>query len=98
MDTIYTTDFGTFEWDEDKNAGNIKKHGISFQLAVEVFNDPAARFFEDPDHSSGECRMTVFGSVGESFRIVRVTFTERGHIRIISARRAEKKEVRMLYA
>ncbi|MBO4317809.1 MAG: BrnT family toxin [Mailhella sp.] len=77
---------------------NIKKHGISFQLAVEVFNDPDALFFEDPDHSSGEYRMTVFGSVGESFRVVRVSFTERRYIRIISARRAEKKEVRMLYA
>lgn len=40
-----------FEWDENKNQANIKKHGISFHEAETVFNDPNARLSHDPSHS-----------------------------------------------
>lgn len=40
-----------FEWDANKNASNIKKHGISFNEAKTVFTDEFARLIADPDHS-----------------------------------------------
>lgn len=39
-----------FEWDENKNKINKKKHGLSFEEAVEVFGDENAILFDDPDH------------------------------------------------
>lgn len=48
MDTI------KFEWDENKNQTNQKKHGISFEEAKEVFFDDDAILFDDPEHSRGE--------------------------------------------
>ncbi len=46
----------SFEWDPRKAAYNRRKHGVSFEEAVQVFGDPLARIFDDPDHSSGERR------------------------------------------
>ena len=46
----------TFEWDENKSAKNEKKHGITFEEAKTVFNDPFAITIDDPDHSDGEYR------------------------------------------
>ena len=43
-----------FDWDENKNEINKKKHGISFEEAREVFNDDYAILFDDPEHSSEE--------------------------------------------
>jgi uncharacterized DUF497 family protein len=43
-----------FEWDGDKAAINIRKHGISFEEATSVFEDPLAALFLDPKHSLGE--------------------------------------------
>lgn len=48
MDTI------KFEWDENKNQTNQKKHGISFEEAKEVFFDDDAILFDDPEHSKGK--------------------------------------------
>jgi uncharacterized DUF497 family protein len=50
-----------FEWDGKKGDGNEKKHGVSFQEAETVFDDPLAITFSDPDHSVGEHRHVTFG-------------------------------------
>jgi hypothetical protein len=80
-----------FEWDEHKDAENQRKHRISFEVAVDVFDDPH-RLEEDstkPEH--GEERRRVIGNV--QGRMVTVIFTDRnGKTRIISARRARDDE------
>ena len=53
-----------FEWDPRKAASNLKKHGVSFAEALAVFSDPAARIFDDPDHSSDERREIIIGYRG----------------------------------
>jgi uncharacterized DUF497 family protein len=45
-----------FEWDENKNAANQKKHKVSFEEAKSVFYDENARLISDPDHSEREDR------------------------------------------
>ena len=52
-----------FEWDENKNEINKKKHGLSFETAREVFYDSAAIIFDDPDHSVGEERFLIIGTI-----------------------------------
>ena len=87
-----TVVFGDFEWDVDKAQQNIRKHGISFEEAVAIFNDPY--FFDVPDekHSVlGEQRFVGYGIVCD-FIIVATIFTQRGRTRIISARRRAAQE------
>ncbi len=83
----------TFEWDENKNELNKKKHdGIDFEIAIRVFLDPKRIEKLDLKHSNfGEERINVIGRVKE---ILFVVYTERGedNIRLISARRANKSE------
>lgn len=82
----------TFEWDEGKAKQNLKKHGVSFEEAATVFGDPLSLTVADPLHSEDEDRFVI---LGESHRrgLVVVVFTERGeNIRIISARRASRRE------
>lgn len=50
-----------FEWDEQKNAINKIKHGISFEEACSVFQDPHALIIPDPDHSNDEERFVILG-------------------------------------
>ncbi len=81
-----------FEWDAEKAAENLKKHGVSFEEAVTVFFDPLTATFDDPDHSLGEARdLTVgYSSLG---RLLVVCHTERrGAVRLISARRTTAHE------
>ncbi len=83
-----------FEWDPNKSVTNKKKHGISFEEAQTVFFDPNARVIEDPAHSEQEERFVIMG-VSQRLRILTVCYCyRRGNkvIRIISARRADKKE------
>lgn len=83
-----------FEWDEDKAASNRKKHRVTFEEAATVFSDPLAVIFDDEVHSAEEQREIIVGHSAEN-RLLLVCFTERaGAIRIISARRATKKERR----
>ena len=84
-----------FEWDDQKETSNRKKHGISFQEAASVFSDEFGRLIPDPDHSEGEERFILLGVSAES-RLLIVCHCERGTdlIRIISARRADKLERR----
>lgn len=81
-----------FEWNDNKAESNALKHGITFEEAVTVFADPYLLFTEDSKHSQGEEREWAIGEA-ENSSIVVVIFTMRGkQIRIISARKATKKE------
>ncbi len=84
----------SFEWDEEKNRKNIKKHKISFEEATTVFYDVDAIVFDDPDHSIDENRFLIIGiSKSEKLCIVSHCYRDNeGVIRIISARLAVKKE------
>jgi uncharacterized protein len=87
-----------FEWDSNKNRANRQKHGVSFELASEVFYDPN-RLEEANSMIDGEARSQVIGMAGDSLMILFVAYTERTtdgeeNIRIISARKASKKERR----
>lgn len=82
----------TFGWDAAKAAENLKKHGVSFEEAATVFQDPLAKIHADPDHSGSERRSILIGHSSQS-RLVLVSFTERGSkIRLISARLATRVE------
>lgn len=84
----------TFEWDEQKAAINLTKHGVSFDEAKTVFADPLFIDFYDPDHSSEENRYIIVGA-SDSGRLLMVSYTEREDAaRLISARElaaAERK-------
>lgn len=90
----YTVRMITFEWDEAKNRSNLKKHGISFVEARSVFFDEYAVQFYDDEHSSEEDRFIMLGMSNLS-RVLVVCHCEKAGgevIRIISARKATKKE------
>jgi hypothetical protein len=81
-----------FEWDADKAAANLTKHGVSFEEGLAVFSDALARIFDDADHSIGEAREIIIGHSMQQ-RLLLVCFTARGaSIRIFSARRATRRE------
>jgi len=84
-----------FEWDRNKRAGNLRKHGVDFSEAMTVFMDPFAYTIEDEARSVTERREVIIGH-SENNRLLLVGFTERneGVIRIFSAREATKKERR----
>jgi uncharacterized DUF497 family protein len=84
-----------FEWDENKNRENRKKHGVSFEIAMEVFDDPFSLTSQDRI-VEGEERLWTLGRV-EDLNILVVVHTvvdERDEevIRIISARKATPRE------
>lgn len=84
-----------FDWDENKNKINRKKHGISFHEASSVFEDEKAILFDDPEHSEDEERFLLLG-MSEAANVCIVCHCYRESdtvIRIISARKATKKEV-----
>ena len=83
-----------FEWDAEKAATNLRKHGVSFEEARSVFYDERALLIEDPDEVSGEDRFVLLG-MGESVRMLLVCHCYRepeAVIRIISARKAGRAE------
>lgn len=81
-----------FEWDPAKAASNRAKHGVPFEEAQTVFFNPLAVIFEDAIHSADEPREIIIGHSARQ-RVLLVGFTERGRcIRIVSARRATRKE------
>ncbi|MBN2498559.1 MAG: BrnT family toxin [Deltaproteobacteria bacterium] len=83
-----------FEWDDSKNEANRKKHGVSFEEAQSVFFDDRAIEFFDPDHSAEEDRFLMLGQSAR-LRMIVVSYCLRENgIRIISARKATKKERR----
>lgn len=83
-----------FEWNPDKAKLNLEKHGVSFQEAATVFNDPLSVTFPDPDHSTGENRYVIIG-ISRFGQLLVVAHTDRGDkVRIISARKATRQERR----
>lgn len=81
-----------FEWDEEKADSNIRKHGVAFREARTVFRDRAALSFPDTMNSDEEQRWITIGR-SDSGGILLVSSTDRGeNVRIISARRATRKE------
>ena len=83
----------TFEWDSDKNEKNITKHKVSFEEAKTVFTDEYGRLIADPDHSDDEDRFILLGaSIDSRLLIVCHCIREEGSVRIIAARKADKKE------
>lgn len=81
-----------FEWDENKAARNLSKHGVSFEEAKTVFDDPLYVDFYDPDHSEDEERYLIVGDSDQQ-RLLIVSYTERGNsIRLISARQVTQAE------
>ncbi len=83
-----------FEWDENKNLINQRKHGVSFEEARTVFHDVFAILFDDPDHSDHEERFLIIGmSLSKGICLVSHCYRgDDGAIRIISARKATKRE------
>jgi uncharacterized DUF497 family protein len=87
-----------FEWDEDKNRANIKKHRISFEEASTIFQDDKCVFERDVEHSEAEDRYIAIGCIQGKILVVYVVFTERGEaLRLISARRATRQEKEAYY-
>jgi len=83
-----------FEWNEEKNLINIKKHNLSFEESKEAFYDEYALLVYDQEHSDDEDRFYQIGMI-KNLSIVTVIFCIRKEdtIRIISARYANKKEI-----
>jgi uncharacterized DUF497 family protein len=84
----------SFSWDNRKNISNQKKHAVSFEEAQTVFFDENAIEYFDPDHSDEEDRFIMLG-LSSRLRILVVCHCIRERnleIRIISARKATKKE------
>ena len=81
-----------FEWDDQKAKVNALKHGVTFEEASTVFGDPLSLTIPDPAHSQFEQRFVIIGHSHQRKLLV-VVHTERGDsIRIISARRATRRE------
>jgi uncharacterized protein len=85
-----------FAWDESKNTSNRAKHGVWFEEAQSAFDDPHARVFHDPEHSEDEDRFILLGTstAARPLAVVHCYRESDSLIRIISARKATKKEVR----
>jgi uncharacterized DUF497 family protein len=80
-----------YEWDEAKNAANITKHGVGFDLAARIFDGPVLTL-RDTRHDYGEIREISIGQV-EGVAILVVVHTERdARRRLISARPASQRE------
>jgi uncharacterized DUF497 family protein len=85
-----------YEWDEKKNRANVEKHGFDFRLAAEVFENNTITI-EDTRKDYGEKRLNTFG-LWNGNTVVVITHTKRPEtVRIISFRRANKKERNVYY-
>ena len=83
-----------FEWNERKAERNLRTHGVLFTEAATVFDDPLFLAFADSDHSRYEQRYIVMGESNKG-RVLVVAYTTRGSVtRIISARKATRREKR----
>ncbi len=84
-----------FEWDDDKNAENLRKHGISFEEAALIFDGPTVSWVDDRiDY--GEARVLTLGLIRKVVAVTVVHTARDGKTRIISARLANRRE-RKLY-
>jgi uncharacterized DUF497 family protein len=84
------------EWDRQKAAQNIAKHGVPFDYAARVFLDPYRLDSEDQHRAYSEARRLTLGRI--EWRVYAVAYTVRGQIiRLISARKANQREQRKYY-
>jgi uncharacterized DUF497 family protein len=86
----FDLEHAAFEWDEEKDRLNFRKHGIHFMTAVKVFLDPDKLIREDEEHP-GEARYNILGKVGKVLFVV-CAFKEENTVRMISARIASVPE------
>jgi len=82
-----------FEWDEAKNQSNIQKHGVSFETARRIFDGPILTAVDDRK-DYGEVRHISVGRIDDLIVLVVAHAEREGNIRLISARRASRKERR----
>ncbi|MES2792856.1 MAG: BrnT family toxin [Planctomycetota bacterium] len=83
-----------FEWDDNKAASNFRKHGVTFNEASTVFDNPLAALVYDPDNSEDEVRYLIVGDSARG-RLLFVSHSDRKETtRIISAREATPRERR----
>jgi uncharacterized protein len=88
-----------FEWDEIKARNNVRKHGVSFELARTIFHDPILLTVADVEHSEAEDRWFSIGCASNGALIsVVYLWSEMSpvviQIRLISARKATQSEIR----
>ena len=83
-----------FDWNAAKAASNLRKHGVRFEEAATVFNDPLAQRYYDERHSDEEHREFVIGE-SEKRRLLIVFFVDRDVMWIISARKPTAAEMRL---
>jgi hypothetical protein len=82
----------SFTWDPEKAESNVRKHGVTFTEAMTAFADPLSITIPDPDHSIGEFRSLLLGRSLQGHLLV-IAHTEiDDDIRLISARKATRKE------
>ena len=83
-----------FDWDLEKAAANLAKHGVSFEEAVTAFDDPFGLVAEDVVHSTAkEARQWLIGAADGGVLVIVFTVRQDGDVyRLISARRASRKE------
>jgi uncharacterized DUF497 family protein len=89
-----------FEWNDDKAANNLKKHGVRFSEAVTVWLDDSALEMPDPEHSKSEERWVRIGFSRKANLLV-VVYCEKIEnevVRIISARPATRKEEKQYHS
>ncbi len=79
-----------FEWDEDKNASNLEKHGFRFEDAISVFDDQYALEVSDEIHPERFIRIGF--SIYQGLIVVVYCETDKSKLRLISARKANKQE------
>ena len=78
-----------YEWDDEKAAANLKKHGVSFEEATTVFKDVNVKLRLDEEHSTeDEERWHAIGSTNKARLVVTVIVDREGRVRVISARKA----------
>ena len=85
----------TFDWDDAKNRSNLRKHGVGFDTASLVFDDPYALMLQDR-FENGEERWQAIGRIADAVVLV-VAHTVKARagtevIRIMSARKADRRE------
>jgi uncharacterized DUF497 family protein len=87
--------YGLTEWDEEKEAINLRKHGVSFLEAATVLNDPLYVSIEDHEHSENERRFRATGLSSEGrVLVLAYTYRDNSMYRLISARIAAHRERR----
>ena len=92
FDCLVINDITGFEWDDGNIYKNERKHGIKWQEIEEVFFNEPLLIYKDIKHSQSECRCYVLGKTDENKKLF-VVFTKRNKkIRVISARKMNKKE------